>query len=186
MEWIQYPQENNGMEIKKQILSLEETAWPTENGGETFPSAPDTYATSFILAENGRAVGHVGLRKKAFFHKGSAYLVYGLSEVVTHPDYRNRGIGTKMLQKAADYIRSEKPDISVFTCSPKRIGFYTGGGWQVLEGTCLVGGTKSAPFRSDSLGLVTMICFLSEKAKAHRQDFENTDIVLELGERQLW
>lgn len=186
MEWIQYPQENSSIEIKQQIAALEETAWPSDSDEKTFPSAPDTYVTSFVLMENGRAVCHVGIRKKTFLHKGIAYLAYGLSEVVTHPDYQRQGIGTRMIQKAADFILSENPDISIFTCEPKRVGFYTGGGWQAANGTCLVGGTKDEPFRSDSLGLITMVRFLSDKVEAHRQDFENADVFLELGEHQLW
>ncbi len=31
-----------------------------------------------------------------------------------------------------------------------------------------------------------MIMFISPKSKQHKRNFENTDIVLELGEKQLW
>lgn len=55
-----------------------------------------------------------------------------------------------------------------------------------MKGACLVGGTREKPFRSDSLNLVTMMRFLSSDAKRHKADFENTDIILELGENQLW
>lgn len=72
-----------------------------------------------------------------------------------------------------------------FGAAPEKVSFYTRGGWTAATGACLVGGTKRAPFRSDSLHLTTMLMLISEKAKRHAADFENTDIVLELGENQL-
>ena len=113
-------------------------------------------------------------------------MAYGLSEVVTHPAYRRRGLGTQMLRRAADFILSQRPDISIFTCAPKYAAFYGSAGWQTARGASLVGGSSAAPFRSDSLGLVTMIRWISDKGIAHKKDFEDTDIVLELGENQLW
>lgn len=186
MKLIRYPQENSSTELQQEILRLEGTAWPTDDKEEIFPSAPDTYVTSFILLDYRQVICHVGVRKKAITHRGIDYLAYGLSEVVTHPDYQQQGFGTSLIQKAADFILSEKPDISIFTCKPNYVKFYTNGGWQVSNNACLVGGTKQAPFRSDDLGLVTMIRFISNKSILHQQDFENTDIVLELGMNQLW
>ena len=186
MEWIQYPQQRSGPDLTEKIIALEETAWPSAISTPHFPSAPDTYVTSFVLMEKEKAICHVGIRKSELLHRGVSYIAYGLSEVVTHPDYRRQGIGTKLIKTAADFILSARPDISIFTCDPIRTGFYSNGGWQVLKGGCLVGGTQQTPFRSDSLGLVTMIRFLSEKAIAHQRDFENADIFLSLGEGQLW
>ena len=186
MELLQYPQGKSETGIEEKIMALEETAWPSETGQKIFPSAPDTYVTSFVLLENDKAICHVGIRKTLLIHRNIQYSAYGLSEVVTHPDYQRQGIGTKMIQKAAAFIASEKPDISIFTCEPKRVPFYTNGGWKPLRNACFVGGTKQTPFRSDSLGLVTMINFLSKKAVAHKEDFQNTDIFLALGEGRLW
>ena len=114
------------------------------------------------------------------------YLAYGLSEVVTHPRFQNRGIASGVIREAARFIIARQPDLSLFTCAPEKVSFYTRGGWTAAAGACLVGGTKRAPFRSDSLHLTTMLMLISDKAKRHAADFENTDIVLELGENQLW
>lgn len=123
---VQYPQEKGAAEIPRKIIALENTAWPQTAETETFPSAPDTYVTSFVVMEKETAVCHVGVRKSVLLHKGQKYLAYGLSEVVTHPDYRNQGLAT----------------------------------------------------RSDSLGLVTMMMFLSPNGKRHRADFENMTLFL--------
>ena len=181
---MQYPQERCDDEIVKKITALEDTAWKFEN--REFPSAPDTYMTSFVLLENDIAVCHIGIRKSRLFHKGEEYLAFGLSEVVTHPDYQNQGLASKLIKKVAEYINEQQGDISIFTCERKRVSLYTRGGWKEIKGACFVGGAKEKPFRSDSLNLVTMMKFLSLKGKEHKKDFEDTDIVFELGENQLW
>lgn len=185
---IQYPEEINGENIKKQIIELENTAWkPSELENDiNFPSSPNTYVTSFILIENNHVISHAAIRKTLFIHNGKEYLAYGLSEVVTHPNYQKKGLGLKIIKKAAEFIINKSPDISIFTCDPLKINFYKKAGWQPFTSTCFVGGTKSNPFRSDSLGLTTMIMFLSDKANFNKHEFENTDIIFELGEKQLW
>lgn len=183
---IQYPQENCGVALAAAILALERTAWPQDPGETTFPTAPATHLTSFVLMENDRAVCHVGIRKSILRHRGEKYLAYGLSEVVTHPHYRGKGLATQLVRRAAQFMTSQQPDLSIFTCAKERAAFYTRCGWQAIPGACFVGGTKERPFRSDSLGLVTMMRFLSPKGRQHRGDFENTDIIFELGEDQLW
>ena len=186
MTLIQYPQKKQGPDTAQKILALEHTAWPPNGEPEEFPSAPETYVTSFVLMEGDAAVCHVGVRKSTLCHKGQTYLAYGLSEVVTHPSWQNQGLASNLIREAACYITSQQPDISIFTCAKDKVPFYTRGGWEAVDGANFVGGTKEKPFRSDSLGLVTMMMFLSPKGKRHRADFEHTDIVFELGEYQLW
>lgn len=183
---IQYPQKNNDADIAKKIVDLENTAWPSSTGDEAFPSAPNTHVTSFVVLENNMAICHVGVRKSVLLHKGKKYLAYGLSEVVTHPDYQNQGLASRTIKSAAQFILSQKPDISIFTCAQDKVHFYTQCGWKAIAGACFVGGTKQTPFRSDSLNLVTMMMFISPKGKQNKSDFEYTDIIFELGENQLW
>ena len=186
MELIQYPQERCDPLLAGRILELERTAWPGDEEAETFPSAPDTYVTSFLWLEGAVPVCHVGARGSVLRHKGQTYAAYGLSEVVTHPAYRGRGLASEGIRRAARFIMERRADVSLFTCAPERVPFYTRVGWRAVEGACLVGGTARRPFRSDSLHLVTMMMFLSPRARLHQADFEHTDIVLELGENQLW
>lgn len=183
---IQYPQENCDPTISQKIMELENTAWPDSTENEQFPSAPNTYVTSFVRFEENKAICHVGVRKSVFFHKGQKYTAYGLSEVVTHPCYQKQGLASETIKRAAQFIIGQCPDISIFTCDKSKVPFYTRGGWEAIKGACLVGGTKDKPFRSDDLNLVTMIMFISPNSKLHQADFENTDIMIELGENQLW
>lgn len=186
MELIQYPQKNNATKIADEIISLENTAWPQDTEDTIFPSAPNTYVTSFVLMEDNIAICHVGVRKSILHHNGEKYWAYGLSEVVTHPHYQNRGLASQTIKRAAQFIISQQPDISIFTCAEERVAFYKRCGWEAMPGTCFVGGTREKPFRSDSMNLMTMMMFLSAKSRQNREDFRNTDIVFELGENQLW
>lgn len=186
MELIQYTKESGGRETADSILALEDTAWPREPGEGDFPSAPETYDTSFVLMEGGMAVCHVGVRKSRLYHMGQEYLAYGLSEVVTRPGLQGQGLASRLIREAAGYITAGPADLSIFTCARERVPLYARGGWEPAPRACLVGGTAKEPFRSDSLGLVTMIRLISPKAMEHRKDFEGTDICLELGAGQLW
>ena len=94
-----YPQEVRGAAIERAILDLEATAWDRVPG-ETFPSAPETYAASFVLLEGERAVCHVGIRRARLLHRGQSYAVCGLSEVVTHPLRRGQGLATALCLRA--------------------------------------------------------------------------------------
>lgn len=183
---IQYPQEKCAPTISQKIMELEKTAWPNSTEDEQFPSAPDTYVTSFVWLDENKAICHVGIRKSFFFHKGQKYTAYGLSEVVTHPCYQKQGLASKAIKQAAQFIVDQCPDISIFTCDKSKVPFYARGGWEEIKGACFVGGTKDNPFRSDDLNLVTMIMFISPNSKLHKADFENADIIVELGENQLW
>ena len=166
MQLIQYLPEKGPLEAGEQIIALEQTAWPSGADQAVFPSAPHTYVTSFAFFEHGKAVCHVGIRKALLLHNGVNYLAYGISEVVTHPSFRHQGLATRLLGLSAEFILSQGAD--------------------PCPNSCLVGGTRQQPFRSDLLGLITMIRFISDRAIAHRQAFEQTDIFLELGQGQLW
>ena len=98
MVLMQYSREHPDAQMAAQILALEETAWPSDGENAPFPSAPETYVTSFVLLDEGRAICHVGIRNSSLSHKGQTYLAYGLSEVVTHPQYQNQGLGSQNAQ----------------------------------------------------------------------------------------
>ncbi len=183
---VRYPGPGNSRELGEKILLLEQIAWPSKGEEEPFPSAPNTYVTSFILLEGERAICHVGVRKSTLSHCGQAYTAYGLSEVVTHPGYRKKGIASRLVKEALAFIHSKQADLCIFTCNPRVAPFYAQLGFEQLIGCCFVGGTKERPLRSDQLSLLTLAAFLSPRAEAHRGDFQHADLLFYLGENQLW
>ena len=183
MELIQYPP--GGADMAARIAELENTAWPAD-GGAAFPTEPDTYVTSFVLMDGGVAVSHAAVRKTLLRHRGERYAAYGLSEVVTRPGCRGMGYAGRVVREAARFILSCRPDISAFTCAEDKAAFYARFGWKAAPGVCLTGGTPEKPLRSAGLGLVTMLMLVSPKSQAHSGDFKNAELVLPLGEGQLW
>lgn len=190
MKLLQYPQTDCSEELKKQILTLQNTAWPVEQGCKLenthWVGNEDTYETSLVLVDGGLVISHVAVVKKQITHKNQEYLAFGLSEVVTHPARRRHGHGLRLIREANKFIEGGAPDLSIFTCKPKLTAFYQLGGWSYAENICLVGGSREKPFRSRDLDLATMVRFYSVKAKTHHQDFENSEVYLELKEKQLW
>lgn len=185
-----FSQETCPPDLKEQLIALMRLEWPqafpNEDENVSWPDNRDTHPMSFVLLDNEVVISHVAVPNKRIHHEEQHYHAFGLSEVITHPSYRGQGFGLKLIQAAASYIEKQNPDIGIFTCKPSLVPFYSQGGWEPFEETNLIGGTRSKPFRSDLLGLVTMIRFYSDKARQLRADFERTDVYLELGENKLW
>ncbi|WP_313892398.1 GNAT family N-acetyltransferase [Psychrobacillus sp.] len=189
LELLQYPQQNNSEQLRQQIITLQCLEWPAAPRQQietiTWPDN-DTHKTSYVFVDNNKAIAHIAIVGKTIVQNGIEYKSFGLSEVVTHPEYRGKGIGRKLLKVVADYMEENMPDVSLFTCKPDLVPFYEKGGWHLYGGSCLVGGTRKKPLRSDDLQLVTMMKFHSTKANKNKQDFLHTDIYLELQENKLW
>ncbi len=187
---LHFLQEDCPTPLREQILVLLQREWPQVfeevNGPIPWPENPDTQPTSFVLVKDDIVICHVALQWKYIQHAQQTYKVFGLSEVMTHPAYRHQGFGLQLVREASAFIENNEPDIGIFTCQPSLVAFYTQAGWEHMPNTNLIGGTRNKPFRSDSLGLSTMIRFFSEKAQQNRLAFENTDVYLELGENMLW
>ena len=131
MKTVQYPQQMESACIRDQIIRLENSVWATGNPeiDNCFPTQPDTYVTSFLLIDEEKVLSHIAVRRRQLFHKGSCYLAYGLSEVVTHPAFRGQGLGARLLHETGAWIEQQGADLSIFTCQPSLIPFYSKGGW---------------------------------------------------------
>ncbi|WP_296878478.1 GNAT family N-acetyltransferase [Thomasclavelia sp.] len=170
-------------ELKKQIIALQKLYWHSTSD---YPANPNTYATAFVMIHQGTVIGHVAISQKSFTLKNHTYIAYGLNEVITHPHYQGKGIALKLIKAANDFIINQNCDISIFTCQKELVNLYTKANWKPLKNSYLVGGTIAHPFSSKALNLVTMIKFISPFSKIHQKDFENTEILIELGENKLW
>lgn len=186
----QFLQQDSPTPLKEQIIELMQHEWPQVFAGISgeipFPENPDAHPTSFVLIQDNAVICHVAVPWKYITHAGQTYKAFGLSEVMTHPSHRHQGFGLQLVKEATSFIQKNDPDIGLYTCQPNLVSFYTKGGWEHLKNTNLIGGTRNKPFRSDSIGAVTMMRFFSEKAQQNRSAFEGTDVYLELGEKMLW
>ncbi|WP_028544090.1 GNAT family N-acetyltransferase [Paenibacillus taiwanensis] len=187
---LQFSKEQCPFQYRSQIVELMRQEWPAAFDGRDddmeWVHQVDTNPTSFLLIENEIVISYLAVPWKQVMHGGERYKAFALSEVVTNPIYRNQGYGLRLIKEAMSFIRHHQPDISIFTCKPELIHFYSQGGWSFIKGTHLIGGTRHKPLRSDLLGLCTMINLFSDKARRNQSDFKDADIYLELGEQLLW
>lgn len=190
LQLVQFSQTDCPAPIREQIILMMRREWPQAfedlHGDIRWPDNPETHPTSFVLIEDSKVISHVAVPRKSINHEGQMYRAFGLSEVMTSPSHRHQGFGLQLIKEASSFIQQNDPDISLFTCQPALVSFYTQGGWEHIKDTNLIGGTRTRPFRSDSFGLSTMMRFFSEKAQRNRPAFEGADVHLELGEKMLW
>ncbi|MEH7085682.1 GNAT family N-acetyltransferase [Neobacillus drentensis] len=176
--------------IKKQIISLMRQEWPQAFGDNDedihWPDSLETQPTSLVFVENDIVISHAAIPWKYINHEGQKYKAFGLSEVVTNPSLRKQGFGLRLIKEAYSFIEKNNPDISIFTCEHALVHFYAKSGWEHKQNINLIGGTRNKPFRSDSLGLCTMIKLISATAQTNLFSFEETEVYLELGEQRLW
>jgi hypothetical protein len=84
-------------------------------------------------------------------------------------------------------IEASGADLGIFTCDRPLAGFYERGGWHVLPGAVLIGGTLNAPFPSDQFDKVTLAAFFTEHARRHATTFDHARIELYPGNiDKLW
>ena len=193
---VQYPQMDASETLRNQIVALQSTAWPLSAGllleEVIWPEDLQNHKTSFALVTQNTAIphdiaiSHVSVLEKCILHKGNEYRAFGLSEVVTHPNFKRSGFAFRLLKEAVLYIENNSPDICIFTCYPALVPLYSRAGLELMKDTYVVGGTPNHPLRSCELGLSTMMGFYSDLAKFHRMDFENSEVFLRLSERKLW
>lgn len=190
IQLLQFLQKDCPTSLREQIIVLMQHEWPQVfegiSGEIPWPENPETHPTSFVLIEDNKVISHVAVPRKSIKHEEQTYKAFGLSEVMTDPSHRHQGFGLQLVKEATSFIQKNEPDIGLFTCQPALVSFYTQGGWEHIKNTNLIGGTRNKPFRSDSLGLSTMIRFFSEKAQQNCSAFEGADVYLELGEKMLW
>lgn len=189
MELLQIPQEDCPAHLKDQIIAFMRTEWPQAfQDGEpvAWPGNPSTRPYSLIYVDDGVVICHLAVPRTTIFHEGETYEAFGISEVLTNPLYRRQGFGLKLIREAFSYTMSQNADVSLFTCHPDLVSFYSRGGWERADGLALIGGTRERPFRSDSLGLATMLHLASPRARSRRDAFRSGGVQLELGERMLW
>lgn len=164
-------------ELHVQAEELREQAWP----GLAGPHDPALRPVPMLLVTpEGVVAAALEILTKDIVHRGRTYRASGLSAVATDEAHRGRGHGRRLVAAARTEIAERGADLGLFTCDRELRGFYEGAGWQVLEGTVLVGGTPQEPFPSDREGFdkVTVASFFTDRAKRDAEAFRGCRIEL--------
>lgn len=190
VELVTYAQENLPAALKHQVITMLDRVWPRAlpdaRSAEHPLHDPNTHPTCMMLMKDGTLVAYTGVPWKMIEHANETYTAYGLSCVMSHPDFRGQGYGRQMVDAATAFIKSNNPDLGIFTCDPPLQPFYEGSGWTIIENSPLIGGTRQKPFPSDTLNKVTMGGFFSPKAIQNQAAFTGVPIHLDLREGDLW
>ncbi|MDP2327521.1 MAG: GNAT family N-acetyltransferase [Dehalococcoidia bacterium] len=184
------PQDDLPLHLKRQALEVLAAAFP---GGRSVEERlnrrlhdPRTNPVCMLLVEGEQVLAYLAILSTTIEHAGRTYRVSGLSAVSTHPHHLRQGHAARLVTSAREWIEASDADLGVFTCDPPLISLYQACGWAHMPATVVVGGTRAQPFRADTLGKATLMGFFSPAAQAHRSDFDEADVYLDLREGDLW
>ncbi len=164
--------------IKQQILDFLRINYPEGfRGGNRlrdWTSTSENHPAHIVIVEHERLISHTEILWKWLAHNGFTYKAYGLSGVLTYPEFRGQGYGMQIVRAGTNYIKASDADLGMFNCHPSLKGFYyTSTDWIAMETSVTLVGDRQHPLPSDEL---LMMLFLTERAKSHRGDFESIPI----------
>jgi len=164
---------------KYQVLAFQRIIWTKgfvgKNQDRDWISSESEHPLHFIIASEKKLIGHVEVVWRMMEHCAVEYKTYGLTGVLTYPDFRKMGVGKKLVLVATEYILKSDADLGLFHCKDENVPFYTSCGWEPLAGAPVtLIGDPDKPEKTEAANL--MIKFLSAKAKKHKKDFLNTPL----------
>ncbi|HOO68329.1 MAG TPA: GNAT family N-acetyltransferase [Bacilli bacterium] len=66
----------------------------------------------FLLLNNGKIIGRVGIHKRVAFYNNQEYVLCGLGGLAVLPEYRNKGYGSKLIRCAINKMLELKCDVA--------------------------------------------------------------------------
>jgi hypothetical protein len=137
------------------------------------PFVPGRSLEHFMVIEQGVLISHADVSERVISHLGETYALCGIGEVMTNPNFRRAGHGQRAVTAATHYIRTTDADIGMLFTMPELESFYGSSGWETINTQGITFGDPDQPRFDDAY---VMMLFLSDKAKAHRADFEHGPI----------
>lgn len=119
------------------VKPLFDLAWPGEeleklSWGHVIFAKPELRV---IVEDDGQPVCHVGLYRREGVWKDRKTRIGGIGGVVTHPDYRRRGLASLALTAALQTLKDERAtDFALLFCEPDNVDFYTSRNWKPFIG----------------------------------------------------
>ncbi len=109
-------------------------------------------------------------------HIGQRYRMYCLGDVLTYPAFRRQGYGAQIVAAGTALIRDDPhADAAILFTEPATTRFYAAHGWETMPHLKASYGHPIAPEPAQG---IAMMLFVSERAKAHRADFERHEVEL--------
>ena len=127
----------------------------------------------FVICERDMLISHALVRQRTLNHAGETYSLYGVGAVMTHPAFRGEGYGQRVVAAATASICASSADVGMLFTYPALETFYGNCGWVHLSDPGIHYGDPANPKFENAF---TMMVFVSERAKAHRADFDRGPI----------
>ena len=179
LEILTFPEAGLPPDLRRQVVALfAEAGWGPPSDDTGLGHDPALRPVALVLTEAGRVKAALSVLSKPITHLGRPYAASGLSTVVTAAADRRRGHGRRMIVAARRVMGRAGADLALFTCDKPLAPFYESGGYEVLTGTVLVGGSREDPLPSDGLEKLTMWRHLTRRARDHAADFLGARIAL--------
>ncbi len=143
--------------------------WATGEDRFHDPFAHSTLFDHFLIMERGMMISHADVSFRTVTHAGETYRMACVGEVMTQSTFRHEGHGARTAAAATNFIVNSDADLAMLTTDPELEGFYNASGWVAVPDLDITHGDPGQPELTDEF---LMMLFLTEKAKAHRADFE--------------
>lgn len=137
---------------------------------------PKLHPVYFILAEGDRVLSYARTIRATVTHLGRSFILYGLGDVITAPEFRRRGYGGRVVEEATARIKSDREaDAALLLTERKLEAFYKRRGWEDVRGLRVVAGERDA---CPADATVPIMLFISTKARAARPIFTTDTLAL--------
>ncbi len=95
-------------------------------------SKPEWYVLAFSQSN---LIGRVGILKRSISVEGTPFEIAGITGMITGLEWRGLRIGTRMLERATEFIRDEmQVAFALLLCRMRVASFYAKLGWKSVEG----------------------------------------------------
>ena len=165
-------------ELAQQICSALLKEWPSPDADDSVESLihPELHPTYFILADGNRLLSYARTTWVTLEYGAQRFKLYGLSDVMTVPEYRHKGYGDRIVHEATAHIRSDpEADVALLLTRPELAVLYQRSGWEHVPELRVESGEDERHEASDAF---PMMLFLSAAACTARASFASHTLVL--------